>query len=367
MEKHLKDGRREFLKRSAAAGALAALPGGLAFGQAGATLEILLVNALMSGSLKGILEKEANIKINDAPFQSSTDVVSRLIAPGGTARYNLMMSHSIFSRGPVLGERAGQEKCSALDLKKIPNVSQVADTFKPDFLERDGKVYGIPIMWGYDSVLFNTQHVPAEKDPALQSWGLIFDDKYAGRIGWQDASPHMLLAAGLFLGHKQPELMSVAELNEVGKFMIAKKKNVRTIWNSFAQCSNLLATGEVVTTFGPIPVRYGLQQKGQPITNAWCKEGVLSFVQPAYIPKDSSNQDAAHAMINAMLGQAYASQMSPVCGYLSTSKLGARDMPAAERAKWGYGILDGSTKHASLRMPADLNRWLEVWTRIKAA
>jgi len=94
---------------------------------------------------------------------------------------------------------------------------------------------------------------------------------------------------------------------------------------------------------------------------------VLSFVQPAYIPKDSSNQDAAHRMINAMLGQTYASQLSPVCGYLSTSKLGARDLSPAERTKWGYGILDGSTKNHPLRMPADLNQWLEVWTRIKAA
>src|SRR5687768_9123867 len=102
--------RREFLKSSAAASALAALPGGLAYGQSGATLEILVVNALMSGPLKGILEKEARIKINDAPFQSSTDVVSRLVAPGGTGRYNLMMSHSIFSRGPVLGAGPGQEK-----------------------------------------------------------------------------------------------------------------------------------------------------------------------------------------------------------------------------------------------------------------
>jgi spermidine/putrescine-binding protein len=94
---------------------------------------------------------------------------------------------------------------------------------------------------------------------------------------------------------------------------------------------------------------------------------VLSFVQPAYIPKDSSNQDAAHRMINAMLGQAYASQLSPVCGYLSTSKLGARDLSGADRAKWGYGILDGTTRHHPLRMPENLNQWLEVWTRIKAA
>lgn len=365
MEKHL-NGRREFLKRSAAAGTLAALPTGFAYGQAGATLEILVANALVGGPLKGILENEAKVKINDAPFQSSTDVVSRLVAPGGTGRYNLMMSHSIFSRGPVLGEKAGAEKCSALDLRKIPNVQHVADTFKQDFLERDGKVYGIPIMWGYDSVLFNTQHVP-EKDAYTQSWSCIFEDKYAGRIGWMDVSPHMFLAAGLYLGHKAPETMSTAELNEVTKFMISKKKNVRTLWTSFAQASNLLGTGEIIASFGPIPVRYGLQQKGLPITNAWPKEGVLSFVQPAYIPKDSSNQDAAHAMINAMLGQSYASQLSPVSGYLSTSRLGSRDMSAADRTKWGYGILEGTTKHAPLRMPANLSQWIEAWTRVKAA
>ena len=35
--------------------------------------------------------------------------------------------------------------------------------------------------------------------------------------------------------------------------------------------------------------------------------------------------------------------------------------------RWGYGILEGTTKHHPLRMPANLNDWLEVWTRIKAA
>jgi spermidine/putrescine-binding protein len=365
MQEHL-NARREFLKLGVAAGALAALPGRLAYGQAGATLEILVANALVSGPLKGILENEAKIKINDAPFQSSTDVVSRLVAPGGTGRYNLMMSHSIFSRAPVLGERAGAEKTAALDLKKIPNSQHVAEVFKGDWLERDGKVYGIPIMWGYDTVLFNTSQVP-EKDAYTQSWGCMFEDKYAGRIGWMDVAHQMMMAGALYLGHKAPETMSTPELNELGKFLISKKKNVRTVWTSFAQCANLLATGEVVATFGPIPVRYGLQQKGLPITNAWCKEGVLSFVQPAYIPKDSSNQDAAHAMINAMLGQTYASQLSPVSGYLSASKLGSRELSASERARWGYGILDGSTKHYPLRMPPNLSQWIEVWTRVKAA
>ncbi len=356
--------RREFLKWSTAAGL--GTFGGLAQAQAGATLDVLLANALVSGPLKGILEKEANIKINDAPFQSSTDVVSRLVAPGGTGRFNLMMSHSIFSRGPILGEKAGAEKVSAVDLKRVPNFAQVADTFKSEIIDRDGKVYGVPVMWGYDSVLFNKDQVP-ENDAYTQSWGCIFEDKYAGKIGWFDTAHQMIMAAALYLGKAKPEQLDQNELNEIGKFLIAKKKNVRTLWTSFAQAENLLASGEIICTFGPIPVRYNLQKKNFPITNAWCKEGVLSFVQTAYIPKDSKNQEAAHAMMNAMLGKSYASQLSPVSGYLSASKLGAQDLSADERKRWGYGITEGTTRHYPLRMPPNLTNWIEVWSRVKSA
>lgn len=359
--------RREFLGClgwSAAAG-LTGLSG-LSYAQSPVTLDVLLANALVSGPLKAILEKEANIKVNDAPFQSSTDVVSRLVAPGGTGRFNLMMSHSIFSRGPILGEKAGAEKVSAIDLARVPNFSQVADTFKSEIIDRDGKVYGVPVMWGYDSVLFNKDHVP-ESDPYTQSWGCIFEDKYAGKIGWFDTAHQMIMAAALYMGKDKPEQLSQSELAEVGKFLIAKKKNVRTLWTSFAQAENLLASGEIVCTFGPIPVRYNLQKKNFPITNAWCKEGVLSFVQTAYIPKDSKNQEAAHAMMNAMLGKGYASQLSPVSGYLSASRLGAQDLSADERTRWGYGIIEGKTKHSPLRMPANLTAWIEMWSRVKSA
>ena len=53
--------RREFLKQGAAVGAAAAIPG-LASAQSTPTLEVLLANALVSGPLKGILEKEAHAK-----------------------------------------------------------------------------------------------------------------------------------------------------------------------------------------------------------------------------------------------------------------------------------------------------------------
>ena len=74
--------QRRTLLKAGAATALGTL--GWAQAQQGPTLEVLLANALVGGPLKGILESEGKFKINDNPFQSSTDVVARLVAPGGT-------------------------------------------------------------------------------------------------------------------------------------------------------------------------------------------------------------------------------------------------------------------------------------------
>jgi spermidine/putrescine transport system substrate-binding protein len=356
--------RRRALQLGAAGAATLMLPG-RAKAQVPA-LDVLIPNVLVQGKLLEIVEKEAKIKINSAAFQSTPDAVSRVLAPGGASRYNVVLAQTDFSRVPMLGPRAGSEKVAALDMSKLPNAAEMADVFKNDMVSRDGKNYGIPNMMGYDSILFNRSEVP-ENDEFTHSWGMIFDDKYAGRIGWFDAPHHMLMAAGLYLGKKQPEKMSDAEIDDVGKFLISKKKNVRTFWTSFAQCASLLTSGEIISTYGPIPVRQGLQQKGINVTNAWCKEGVLSFISALYIPKDSPNQDASHAFINAILGATYSEQVTPISGYLPANKNVGGKLTKEEKLRAGFGIYSGETKHYPLRMPANMPKWIEVWSRVKSS
>jgi len=330
------------------------------------TVEVLVPNAIVSGPLRTMIEKDAGVTIKDAPFQSTPDTISRLLAPGGTSRYNVMLAIIDFARQPVLGPRAGAEKALALDMSKIPNAKKIADIFKKDTIERDGKVYGLPIFMGYNTVLFNYDKVP-EDDPLTQSWGALYEDKYAGRIGWFESPHQMMFTAALYLGHENPSSMSDAEVREVGKFMISKKKNVRTIWTSFAQCANLFATGEVVVSFGPIPVRAQLEQQGVHVTNAWVKEGVESLVATVFSGKDVANPDKSHAVINAMLSDAYATELPKVSGYLSSSAAGGKGMTEQQKMKAGYGIYTGQTKHHPMPIPANLNTWVEVWSAVKSA
>jgi spermidine/putrescine transport system substrate-binding protein len=355
--------RRDALRLGAGAAAMAGL---VRPAVAQTTLEVMLPNAIVSGKLREIVEKDADVKISDAPFQSTPDAISRLLGPGGTSRFNISFGIIDFARQPILGPKAGAEKVAALDLSKIPNAAKLGPSFKPDIIERDGKTYGLPVLLGYNTVLFNYDQVPA-KDALTQSWGAIFEDKYAGKIGWFESPHQMVFAAAIYLGKEKPETMTDAEVREVGNFMISKKKNVRVIWTSFSQCANLFATGEMIVAFGPIPVRTQLEQQGIHVTNAWPKEGVESLVGTAFIPKDSTNQDKSHAMINAMLSDAYAKELPKVSGYLSSNANGGEGMTEEQKLQAGYGIHSGKTKHHPMPIPANLNTWVEVWSRVKSA
>jgi spermidine/putrescine transport system substrate-binding protein len=350
-----------------AAGALAAAAG---LGRSSAlaqTPEItaLMVNAMLGPKLKAIAEEEAKVRIAEGPFMSGTDTVSRLTAPGGS-RYDLMNSSYAFSRPVVMGSKAGEERVQAIDLSLIPNMKFINEPSKEGIGERDGKTYMIPHSWGFDSILYNRDAVP-DNDPYTQSWSLLFEDKYAGRIGWWDVAHQMLMAAGLYLGHTEPEKMERADLNEVGKFLTAKKKNVRTFYATFAQGSNLLSGGEVIACYGIAPMRAELQRRGFNITGAWPKEGVLSLISASYIPKDCRNVAQVHAVINAMLGERYAKELADGSGYLSASVFAQEGLTEEQRKKFGYGIFDGSVKHYQLKFPTNMNMWIETWSKVKSS
>jgi spermidine/putrescine transport system substrate-binding protein len=173
--------RRRLLQGGAAAASVLATAG-RARAEEPTPIETMVVNAVLAGALREAIQKEANCIINDAPFQTSTDAVARLNAPGGTSRYDLMGSSAEFSMRPIMGVKPGTERVLALDLSLIPNYSKIVPAAQQGIGKRDDKVYMIPYGFGFDSVVFNRDHVPAA-DPYTQSWGMLFEDKYAGRIG----------------------------------------------------------------------------------------------------------------------------------------------------------------------------------------
>jgi spermidine/putrescine-binding protein len=322
------------------------------------------VNALLAGPLRDILQRSIGADVKDGPFVSTTDNVTRLATSGGANLFDVMIGTTSLSKAGALGPKSGSERVRPYDLAKVPNAAQLEDFLKTDVVTRDGQTFMIPVFLGFDTVIFNRKMVP---DEDMQSWGAIFEDKYAGRIAWMDTAQQMIFAAGLYLGHSEPEKIKGKDLEEVTNFLIKKKKNVRTFWTTFAQEVGLFASGEVVAAYAPIPVRTELRQKGLDIGSAWVKEGVLSFSQSAYIPKSTKNPEGAEALVNAMLGKDYASQLTKVTGYLATTKAGSAGLSDADRTALGYAIFDGKIKSHQLVFPEDISNWITAFNRVKSA
>ena len=104
----------------------------------------------------------------------------------------------------------------------------------------NGKQYGIPADWGFDAVLYRSDKV----HPRAKSWGLLFDDRYKGKIAWFD-DLNMLVIAGLYLHHPRPWRQTDAELKKSRDFLIKKKKLARLIWSSETELWEAFGSGDI--------------------------------------------------------------------------------------------------------------------------
>ncbi len=126
------------------------------------------------------------------------------------------------------------------DTKLIPNFKHL-NPLMVKAGQYKGKQYGIPEDWGFDAVLYRSDKVK----PKARSWGLLFDERYKGKIAWYDDGSTMLPMTGLYLGFKDPWNQTDAQLKQAQKFLISKKHLVRTIWSSETALWQAFGSGDL--------------------------------------------------------------------------------------------------------------------------
>ncbi len=360
--------RRSFLTMPAVAAGAAALglPGArMAFAQGGSVTAVM-PGVFIPDAARAVITSQTGIALENVPYVSPTDTLAKLLAPGGSSRYDLMISVTEFVRGPVMGASAGSENAMALDLSKIPNAQSIAPLFADDIVTRDGNTYLLPLVWGYDSVIYNRDRL--DEDSAMtQSWGVLFDDTNAGRVALRDDAYQSIMLTALHLGHEDPSAIDQSELNEVISFLISKKRNFRTLWTAFGEAVNLLASGEVDALYGWISMRAALAGQGHNVANNWPSEGLLIWTQAGFIPADSPNADAAHEVINSMLSLEYGRALVETTDYPTTSAEVAESFSAEDQTRLGLDIAERGVKIVPMGFPENLDSWIEAWGRFKAA
>ena len=185
-----------------------------------------------------------------------------------------------------------------IDTKRIKNWDKVFPTLKnlPDLQAGEGKVWMVPWDWGNTSILYRTDLI---ENPE-QSWNLLWDKKYAGRIATIDAVHDTPVVAALLSG-VNPFDMSAADLDKVATKLREQRPLISTYTTDMTSVEQSLASGELVAAMTWNASAVALKKQGVPVTYMKPKEGMLTWTCGYVLLKDAKNVDLAYDFINSRL------------------------------------------------------------------
>jgi spermidine/putrescine-binding protein len=195
------------------------------------------------------------------------------------------------------------------DTSLIPNFKHL-NPFMVKAGQYQGKQYGIPDDWGFDAILYRTDKVT----PKARSWGLIFDERYKGKIAWYD-DLGMLTIAGLYLGFKNPWNQSDDELKQSQKLLIAKKPLVRLIWSSETNLWEAFGSGDLWIAYAWPNDWVQMKKKGLEVVYMRPKEKPVAWVGNLMLLKGTPRFRLAHAYADAWSSAKSAKWLEDNYGY----------------------------------------------------
>lgn len=328
--------RREFLKKTAAGAAV--------FATAGVGPWFIKNARSSSGELKlftwpdyskpeviEAFEKATGIKVKLTNYSTNQECMNKLraarasgfdIAQPSLTEYQLHMEYDLYQE---------------MDESKIPNLKNL----EPAFYEKSkelggvikGKRVGLPYDWGTEAIAWNTDGYKAKYGEL--SYGTLWQPEFEGKV---TCRPHsVFIGAGLYLDsigkissdrmydtyRAEDKMRKVYD--EILKFLIEHKKNVKMFWNN-AQDHQLafLQNGCVIgqTWDGPIMT---LKKEGKPVSYMAPKEGALTWVDSMGIVKNAENLEQAYAFINWAYTPEAGAVVAKSTGYNSVVK-GVNDL-----------------------------------------
>jgi spermidine/putrescine transport system substrate-binding protein len=200
-----------------------------------------------------------------------------------------------------------------IDASRLKNYADVFPELKTiKGTIKDGKPLFVPFDWGNSSVLYRTDLVDSNTD----SWMLLFDEKYKGRLATYDSVDGAVSSAALLLGFKNIGTLDDDQLAKVKDLMIKQKPLLRYYWTDQSSVEQGLASGELVAAYAWNASVVQLKKQGVPVAYMNPKEGILTWVcGMALVVGATGDEQAAYDFIDAMIEPESGQYMIDSFGY----------------------------------------------------
>lgn len=215
----------------------------------------------------------------------------------------------------VIEKLIAQDLLAELNYENIPNMSNTDERFLD--LEFDpGNIYSVPYMWGTVGILYNTTMV----DEPVDSWDILWDEKYSGEILMYDSMRDSLGVALLKLGYDL-NTRNAAEIDEAVAALNEQKPIRKGFFGDDIKEIMIGGNGALAVVYSGDAVLCCDEEEGNPdLAYAVPSEGSNVWFDNMVIPKSSQNKAAAEAFINFLCQADVAMQNSQYIGYSSPNK-----------------------------------------------
>jgi len=335
------------------------------------------------------MEAQAGIKIsNIAKSARADESIQKMVVGDGQKLYDALTDNG----GGMEDALAENKAIVALDTRRIANWANILDDYKEgaaaaSTIRHGGEVVAVPYISNADSLAYNLDEVGEHPD----SWGILFDEQFKGRVALQNDFGPTLTNMAIYLKQsgqmeiEDPSNMNPKEVQGVCEFLIKYKKKgqFRTFWDGFQNGVDLLASREVALSSCWEPIQLVARKKGANIHYGTMKEGHQTWNNVVMLTRggqrrgaDESFYKLADVYLSPWFGArtlstfGFAPQMKGVDAYLdanpedfdASTRERLKDILARKQAR--YAVAGNSWQNV---FPTHIRAYQDWWSRLQAA
>ena len=181
------------------------------------SLTLLHYGEYLDPKMIELFTRETGIKINYEEASTPEEMYTKYIS--GAISYDLLCTSDYMIKRLI-----EEEEVKPVNYRKMENFSNI----DPDFLKLSesfdpGNKYALPYFWGTVGILYNTKEV---KEP-VDSWDVLFNGDYKGKIIMQDSMRDSFMVALKYLGYSL-NVSDEAKLREAAELLKNQKPDVES-------------------------------------------------------------------------------------------------------------------------------------------
>ncbi|MDL2218918.1 ABC transporter substrate-binding protein [Ruminococcaceae bacterium OttesenSCG-928-O06] len=277
------------------------------FADAGITLNVYNWGEYISDGTDGEsmdvnaeFEALTGIKVNYTTFDTNEAMYAKL--KSGGASYDVIIPSDY-----MIGKMASEDMLAPLDFANIPNFELIGEEYKNQAYDPDN-LYSVPYTWGYVGIIYNTTMV----DDVVDSWDILWDEKYAGDVLMFDNSRDAFAIALKRMGESMNPT-TTSQIDHAAVELSAQRRVVQAY--VMDQIFDKMEGGEAALAPYYAGDAITMIEENPDLAFAVPKEGTNYFVDAMCVPAGSANKEAAEMYINFMCETAVAVENCLAIGY----------------------------------------------------